>query len=400
MKKKILFVINTMGRAGAEVALLELLKAMDKEKYEISLFVLLGQGELIDRVPEGVRVLNENYQAVSVLSSEGKAGMIKTTLRSLFRRGTVFRRLPYLLSNAFAMIRNKKLLVEKLLWRVISDGADRFEEEYDLAVAYLEGGSTYYVADHVKAKKKAAFLHVDYERAGYDRRLDLDAYSRFDRVFTVSKEVEDSFRKAYPEHGEKCSVFHNMLDLDGIRSKASQGHGFTDDFQGIRLLTVGRLTWQKAYDVAIDAMALIRKECDNVRWYVLGEGPERETLEKKIEKLGLQDDFLLLGATDNPFPYYLGADVYVHATRFEGKSIAIQEAQALGRAIVASDCSGNREQIENGVDGLLCDFNAEAIKEAVVRLVKNQEERESLAKAAAQRKLVYEEDLELLYELT
>lgn len=399
MKKKILFVINTLGHAGAEVAMLELLKALDKEKYDVSLYVLLNQGELISRVPDYVKILNKHYTAESVLSAKGKRNMAKTVLKASLRRFTLFRRLPYLFRNFRRMAKEKNILIEKLLWRILADGAARFKEEYDLAIAYLEGGSAYYVAEHVKAKKKAAFVHVDYGKAGYGRELDLYSYMYFDRMFMVSNEVQESFIKIYPEYRFKTSIFHNLLDLERIRDFAQKPGGFSDGYQGIRLLTVGRLTWQKAYEVAIDAMALLKKEYKDVRWYVLGEGSQREFLEKRIEKQGLKDDFLLLGAVENPYPYYVQTDIYVHATRFEGKSIAIQEAQTLGCAIIASDCSGNREQINDGEDGELCKFDAGAIKDAILQLIKDKEKRKRYGEAAAGRKLLYEEDMGMLYEL-
>ena len=70
----------------------------------------------------------------------------------------------------------------------------------------------------------------------------------------------------------------------------------------MRLLTVGRLTYQKAYDVAIDAMKRLKDAGQRARWYVLGEGDQRKTLERKIAALGLKDDFVLLGAVENPYP--------------------------------------------------------------------------------------------------
>lgn len=70
--KKILFVINTLGGAGAEKALIELLKHFPREQYEVSLYVLLDQGELISQIPEHVKVLNREYSDASVLSKEGK----------------------------------------------------------------------------------------------------------------------------------------------------------------------------------------------------------------------------------------------------------------------------------------------------------------------------------------
>ena len=122
MKKKILFVINTLGHAGAEVALMELLRNLSPEQYEVSLLVLLGQGDM----------------------------------------------------------------VKELLWRVAAVGAPRIREHFDLAVAYLEGGSAYYVADYIDADRKAAFIHIDYNLAGYNRELDQDCYLKYDRIFGVS----------------------------------------------------------------------------------------------------------------------------------------------------------------------------------------------------------------------
>ena len=70
--KKILFVINTLGGAGAETALLELLRSLSPREYEISLFVLLNQGEMVDQLPSHVRLLNADFCRESVLGREGK----------------------------------------------------------------------------------------------------------------------------------------------------------------------------------------------------------------------------------------------------------------------------------------------------------------------------------------
>ena len=399
MSKKVLFVINTLGQAGAEVALLELLRSMDPAEYDISLYVLMEQGELLSRIPEHVRLLNDRYEEVSVLGREGSGKMVSTVLRALVTRGTIFRRFPYLVSNLAAMIRRGRIWPDKLLWRVISDGAKRLEETFDLAVAYLEGGSAYYVADYVKARKKAAFIHIDYGQAGYTRKLDQDCYLRYDSIFTVSGEVKEHFLAAYPECGRRTEIFHNQMDQEEIKRRSREVGGFTDSYSGIRILTVGRLTYQKAYDYAITALKLLKEEGYPVKWYILGEGNQRTVLEKKIEEYSLQEDFLLPGAVANPYPYYAQTDIYVHATRFEGKSIAIQEAQILGCPIIASDCSGNREQIVNGADGLLCDLDPETIKESIAVLIKDEEKRKALGRAAADKNNSYKEDMQMLYAL-
>lgn len=147
------------------------------------------------------------------------------------------------------------------------------------------------------------------------------------------------------------------------------------------------------------AMKLLVQKGINATWYCLGDGPERGKLEKEVEQMGLKDRFLLLGAKTNPYPYYNKSDIYVHATRFEGKSIAIQEAQILGCPVIASDCSGNREQIVDGVDGYLCEFSQEGIASAIMKMLDNKQHWDEYTSRA--REKVHNDDKELnyLYEL-
>ena len=292
---RILFVINTLGQAGAETALLSLLQTLAREKgearYEISLYVLTGQGEMASRLPADVRLLNKKYREESVLTAKGRKYLKKTVLKAMFTRGTVVKLFPYLVKNTCTMLGKKRLLPDKLLWRVLSDGGMVLPEEYDLAVSYLEGGAAYFVADHVKAAKKAAFIHVDYEKAGYTRALNKDCYLAFDKIFTVSDEVREAFLKAYPELPDKTEVFHNILNKEEIVRRAEEGEGFTDGFTGMRLLSVGRLTAQKAFEVSVDAMKRLKDAGKNVRWYVLGEGDQRKKLQEQIDVLGLDGGF-------------------------------------------------------------------------------------------------------------
>lgn len=397
--KKILIVINTLGHAGAETALLELLRHIDPGQYQVDLFVLLGQGEMVHRLPNHVKLLNRRYDDSSVLSREGKEHLKKHVIRTLLTGATAIRMMPYLCRQLLGMLRRRRLQTDKLLWRAMAAGAQRFSESYDLAVAYLEGGAAYYVTDYVKADKKAAFIHVDYVQAGYNRSLDRDCYVKMDRVFAVSDEVKESFLAVYPECDERTEVFHNLINQEQIREQAKQPGGFTDDFDGYRILTVGRLTSQKDFQVSVKAMKLLKDSGVKARWYILGEGEQRPELEARIRELGLEQDFFLPGAVENPYPYMAQADLYVHATRFEGKSIAIQEAQTLGCAIIASDCSGNREQIVPEVDGLLCEMTPEGICECVRVLLEDEVKRRAFGQAAANKKLADAREVDKLLSL-
>lgn len=400
---RILFVINTLGQAGAETALLSLLQTLAREKgearYEISLYVLTGQGEMVSRLPADVRLLNKKYREESVLTAKGRKYLKKTVLKAMFTRGTVVKLFPYLVKNTCAMLGKKRLLPDKLLWRVLSDGGMVLPEEYDLAVSYLEGGAAYFVADHVKAAKKAAFIHVDYEKAGYTRALDKDCYLAFDKIFTVSDEVREAFLKAYPELPDKTEVFHNILNKEEIVRRAEEGEGFNDGFTGMRLLSVGRLTAQKAFEVSVDSMKRLKDAGKNVRWYVLGEGDQRKKLQEQIDALGLTEDFILYGAVNNPYPFMKQADIYVHASRFEGKSIAIQEAQILGKPMVVSDCSGNREQVCHGKDGLMCGLTPDSLAENIMLLLEDEALRRKLGAAAAKKNADAAEEIQKLLSM-
>lgn len=197
-KKKVLFVINTLGRAGAEVALLSLFSALDPNKYDISLYVIMAQGEMADELPSYVHLRNPYFSTESVLTEDGRKDLVRTVMRKMIKNGHWFQKVSYMLQVWKQMKQTGTMLPDKILWRVLSDGSERFEKEFDLAVAYLEGASTYYVADHVKAKKKVAFVHIDYESSGYTPFMDKDCYEKMDRIFAVSDEVKAHFLKCYP----------------------------------------------------------------------------------------------------------------------------------------------------------------------------------------------------------
>ena len=409
-RKKVLFVMNTMGRGGAEVALLELMKRFDPATYECFLYVMLGQGELVSRLPDHVQLLNRRYSSMDVLSSKGKRRLYRHLLGRVLRKGALFKNFGYCRKNYRQMKEKGSVRMDKLLWRPIADGTDPIPGEFDLAVAFLEGAATYYVSEKVKAKAKAAFIHVDYQQAGYSRELDLNDYEAFAKVFCVSDEVRKSFIEVYPEYAEKTEVFHNLIDRERILAMSEEAicfpkeemaacPGFSESLEKaepLRLVTLGRLVKQKAFEVSIEAMRLLRERGVAAKWYVFGEGEERRFLEKKIEELGLSDSFFLPGVVDNPYPYVRKADIYVHCSKFEGRSIAIQEALLLGRPVVVSDCPGNREQVEDGYDGLLIPFTAEAIADAVEELAGNAALREKLGKNAAEKSLSEDDSDKLL----
>lgn len=396
MKKEVLFVINTMGQAGAERAMLELIKAMDRSRFEIYLLVLLNRGELFSEIPPFVHLLNKNPDSGSVLAA-AKPVLVKLVAKKAVGNASVFQNLPWLVKSLSEQRRMGRFQPDKLLWKVVSDGTKAIPKVFDVAVAYLEGGAAYYVADHVQAAKKIAFIHIEYEKSGFTPILDHGCYDRMDRIYTVSQGVKESFLHMYPAYKGKTKIFHNIINAEMIRERAEQGEGFTDGFEGFRIVTIGRLHYQKGYDITIPVFKRLRQSGCPLRWYVFGEGPQRKNIEQCIREAEVEGDFILMGAVKNPYPYLKQCDLYVHVTRFEGKSVAVEEAQVLGRAIIASDCPGNREQITHRENGLLVPLEQEKIVEAIQELLEDGEQRERYGRANAMIDFSKKEQLSELY---
>ena len=145
--------------------------------------------------------------------------------------------------------------------------------------------------------------------------------------------------------------------------------------------------------------SLRHQESEAARLRQLIEQSRFAQLQSQINRLGLQEDFVLLGAKTNPYPYYRQCDLYVHATRFEGKSIAIQEAQTLGCTILVSDSSGNREQVIQGEDGMMCSLTPEAVSRNIEELLKNPQKCRELGQKAAVKLSSEDKDVLKLFQI-
>lgn len=367
MKKKVLFVINTMGRAGAERCLLHLLNAWEEEGYELSLFSVLGRGELFSEVPGHVRILNEAPSVSCVLDKKARRAFAREILKGMMKKRMFLRQLLPMLRLLLWQIREKKVDIKKLCWKTVSDTAPEIMEEFDLAVGYLQGAATYYVMDHVKARRKIVFLHNEYEASGYCPIYDRDYYEKADRIYCVSDYIAKALKGVFPSCAGKIETFYNFADADWVRKKAEEGTA--DEMRKepgtICLLTAARLEPVKAFDVAIQAMALMKQKKIRAVWYVLGEGSLRQQLEKEIRAKHVEDCFFLLGQKENPYPYIAACDIYVQETRFEGFCTSITEAVILGRKVVASDCGGNTEQLTYYGTGVLTQLTPRAIVEGI-----------------------------------
>lgn len=344
--KKVLIMSKALGGGGAEVALIELLNKMSVDEYDITLALLDDDTEYASRLTRKVKIIKIIFanciaeQLVSMYSFPAK----------ILKKLSVNRIIPYY-----------DMLFDSVL--------TKFDEEYDLALDFYGYGYflTGFMAERIKAKKKATWLHDEkiYWFKSVERYVPY-----YSKIYGVSQAVRDSFCKKYPGWAGKTEVFYNVIDVGTIIKKSKQ---ITERMQEghFNILTVGRLTEQKGYDIAIHAAALLKQRQIDVCWYAIGAGRDEKKLKALARKCGVEDTFIFMGRQDNPYSYMTQCDLYVQPSRHEGYVITLVEARVLTLPIVTSDIPSAREQIEDGVNGYIVPLNAKSVADKIEQLYKN-----------------------------
>jgi glycosyltransferase involved in cell wall biosynthesis len=171
-------------------------------------------------------------------------------------------------------------------------------------------------------------------------------YRRAGKIIAVSRGVKDELIKILKVPAEKIMVIYNPVDICAINGQASDEveHPWFNDPKVPLIISMGRLTKQKNQKDLLQMIARFKEEGIHCRLVIIGEGELRPKLQELAAKLGIEDDFLLLGQQENPFKYLIRATIFVFPSLFEGFPNALLEAMALGCPVVASDCiSGPRE---------------------------------------------------------
>lgn len=353
--KKVAIVTRKMITGGVERALIAMLRRFDYSTTEVDLYVESLGGELFDELPKEVNCI----QLPTIHEAEAfKHPLLAAKKLNALRKLSLGRH-PYIeqcwLSSQMLVPINKK---------------------YDIAISYHAPNTVpvFYVVDSMRADRKILWLHGDLETNGGDTELALRYHSRYDHVFAVSLSAQRSFVRFHPEMSQRTSVFHNFIDAENIRRKSGAGPVFSDEFDGIRLLSIGRLDSQKGFDLAVLSCKALIDMGYNIRWYVCGEGACRAALESMIYENGLCGRFVLLGNQENPYGYLKKCDLYVQTSRFEGYCTTTNEARILCKPVITTDVSGAYEQFENQVTGWIVPIDADAITRQVAYCIDHPEE--------------------------
>ena len=385
-KKRLFIAIQYLEIGGAERSLIGLLNALDYSKFDVDLFVYRHTGEFMKLVPPQVRLLSESkrYAALSKpISQIVRQGYVDLAIARLlariparrFQRRTGVR-------EPIAIYQYVANYTTPLLPSLHKYG------EYDLAISFLIPHNI--VRDKVRAKRKWAWIHTDYSFVDPDVENELPVWAAYDHVVSISPDVTKGFLSKFPSLGGKIIQIENILSESFVRQQAQVG---IDDVEKeisalceqaggldvVRLCSVGRFSYPKAFDRAAHiCKGLVDRGCQ-VLWYVVGYGGDEYLIQRAINETGMQRHFVLVGKKENPYPYIQSCHLYVQPSRYEGNAVTVREAQILCKPCAITAYATAHSQVRDRVDGIIVENEVDGAAEGLATLISDKELQASIS---------------------
>lgn len=362
--KKVLIISHAMYIGGVERALIGLLSAFDKSEYQVDLFLMKHDGELFDLIPEGVNLLPEikEYTCLGVPIGEViKKGCFGVAFGRFAgkMRAKAFTKKHDLKNPVGVEVEYSHKYTKKYMPR-ISD------TEYDLVISFLT--PHYFGIEKCVSKKKLAWIHTDYSFLDFDNGSETRMWEKYDGIVSISEAVSKAFLTKFPTLEKKLIRIDNIYSPDAIRKSALEKQNEIKTDKPV-IVSCGRLHEQKNF-VSVPIIASEMKKLGaDFRWYILGGGTEEEKIKENIAKYGMDDTVILLGPKANPYPYINACDVYAQPSLYEGKAVAVLEAQILGKPVVITDFATAKSQLRDGFDGIIVPLENRACAEGIAALL-------------------------------
>lgn len=356
MKKKILFIIDSLTGGGAEKVLVNLVNNMNTDEFDITVETMFFNGV--------------------------NAQFLKPEIKLFCRKAPLFQGVSHLL----------KRLPDKLLYKYFIGNA-----KYDVIVAFMHGASAKVVSGCPdKNIKKYVWIHTkEIERGTIvkfypTKEQTVDSYSRFDRIIAVSEDVKDSFDR-YSNLGDKIIVRYNVNDTKKIKKLAEEP--FDRNTDTFYISTFGRLAGEKRFDRLVNTAKLLKNDGLNFEIHVFGTGAEKERLESLINETETSDCVFLDGFIDNPYKVFSNSDLFVCSSDTEGLSTAMSEAVILGVPVISTDVSGAKEVLgDNNEYGIVTGKSENGLYKAIKSLMTDKELYAHYKKAVAERSSFFDTD--------
>lgn len=392
MKKiNILIIGLSLNVGGAEKSLVNLLNLIDYKKYNVDLLLFQKSGIFMKQIPKEVNII-ENKE-IEILYN-GIAKSIKKYGFNLSNLILSARRYLYTLIQRIKWKKFNTIRIHR--WEEnYSKYISKLEKEYDIGIAFAGGETGYYLVDKVKSKRKIYYFHNDYSNMDLDIKLEDKYIKQVDIVATVSDGCKESLKKIFPYASKKIVCLQNPSSIKLIKKLSEEF--YPREYENCKtkiIVSVGRLHNQKGYDLAIRAANIMKDKGFKYKWYIVGEGQERKKLEKMIKKYNLEEFFVLLGIRENPYPYMKNADLLCQPSRFEGKSVVLDECKIIGTPILVTNYSTAKDQIINKKTGIIVGLDENKLADGLMNILNDDEKLRKIKNNILKTKQENVEDIE------
>lgn len=347
--KKVLFLITTLGGGGAEKVLSTISKNLDKSKYDVTVMTITNVGVYIDEVKKHVTY--------------------KTCFKELKPGKNLWQKIyNYVYENIF-----KKFLLKRpnIFYKVFIKG------KYDIEIAFLENICAKIIGNSPNKKsKKYLWIHIDLEKSNWCKSQfkgihdQTESYSKFDKIYCVSKDVKNSFNKLFGLNN-KTFTQYNPNDDKEILSLSKEVINEINISDKFKFITAGRFIEQKGFDRLLEVHKKLIEEGYNYDLWILGDGVEKEKYMQFIKEHKLEKNTLLLGFQKNPYKFINQCNAFVCSSRMEGYSLVIAESMILEIPVISTKCSGPNELLDYGKYGLSVNNSTEGIYEGMKSFLDN-----------------------------
>ena len=368
--RNIAILLPAMRMGGAEKVLLTFINDIYK-MYNVTVVLNKKEGLLLNKITSSVEIIEDKL----------------LTFRDIVFDDFKNIRIVSLLEDLLYYVKIKCRCDNETDYRWLVGRTPELKQHFDVAIAYVGNVSTqiFSLERRINATMKIAWIHGETTELK-DEKLYERIYTKFNKIFAVSKVSANHFCNRFPLCSPLIEVYYNHINKEEIIEKAKYDMKPEFGDGGINIVTVSRLSPEKGCEMIPQIVHLLLKKVKNISWYIIGDGPCGDNIQKQINQLKLSNYIFLLGAKENPYPFIKKADIYVQPSYEEGYSTTICEAGILGRAIVGTSTSGGiEEQLENEKDGLIAEPTPESLADKISRLIENPDFRNHIAESISQK---------------
>jgi glycosyltransferase involved in cell wall biosynthesis len=357
MNKKLLIVAHHMTIGGVQKSLISALKALDYDKYDVTLYLRKNRTDLIPFVDERVNVI------------------VNTDPNRYYRKPyAILLQIKSLIAKAFGN-KDKACELNDILEEKIRCDAMEYERKtyfgnthYDIAVAYVQGYVALFVDKCINADKKLLFFHTSTNDTPEIHNSVIPNYSA---VAALHEQQKILLEEWYPSSKGKIKIVENFTDKELI-TEQSKAFSVPKTSKTV-ICSCGRFSPVKGFDMAVEAAKILKKQNVKFTWYFVGDGPERKNIEQKIKEYVLENEIVITGMQKNPYPYMACCDIYVQPSYEEAMPVTILEAHRLNKPVITTATVGGLKLVENGKNGVVCSISSDAIAESIANLISDKE---------------------------